>query len=446
MTTGDSFDVQPFTISIPDEELEDMNERLRRTRFPQDFANDDWRYGYNGAYHRQMVEYWLEEYDWRDVERRMNELPHFKVDLMGVPLHFIHVKGKGPNPMPLLLHHGWPWTFWDVRKVIEPAHRPGEVRRRPQRLLRRRADLAARLRLLLAADRARMELVAHRRPREHADEGGAGLREVRHGRRRLGCAGDPAARSQVRGRRLRDLHPLPGADEPLPASSTRTRPPAWSTTPILGLPAASEYGEGEEGWFERGKLFVENESGYGEIQLTKPQTLAALVADSPGRPAGLDHREALLLGPGGARCRDGGVREGVAQGGPGHHRRGLLPHRDRRHLLALLLGVPGQPLEALARALPGGGRADRGEHLPRGDLQAAAHLDREVLQPAAVPGPRRRRALRAVGGARDLRRRRRARSSASSADRYAACATPARAACSRAPAVDDSPDHAHLSS
>ena len=111
----EDFAVSEFTIAIPEEDLEDLDQRLRRTRFPTDFGNDDWRYGYNGGYHRQMVEYWIEEYDWRDVERRMNELPHFKVDLMGVPLHFIHVKGKGPNPMPLLLHHGWPWTFWDVR-------------------------------------------------------------------------------------------------------------------------------------------------------------------------------------------------------------------------------------------------------------------------------------------------------------------------------------------
>ena len=59
--------------------------------------------------------------------------------------------------------------------------------------------------------------------------------------------------------------------------------------PVLGVPAKSEYGEGEDGWFERGKLFVENESGYGEIQLTKPQTLAALVGRFAGRSARLDH-------------------------------------------------------------------------------------------------------------------------------------------------------------
>ena len=212
-----------FTIAIPDEDLEDLDQRLRRTRFPTDFGNDDWRYGYNGAYHRQMVEYWIEEYDWRDVERRMNELPHFKVDLMGVPLHFIHVKGKGPNPMPLLLHHGWPWTFWDVRKIIGPLTDPAKYGGDPADSFDIVLISLPGLRLLVAAHRDRLELVAHRRPREHPDEGRAGLRAVRHRGRRLGRARRPAARPQVRAGPDRRLHPLPRADEPLPGRSTRTR-------------------------------------------------------------------------------------------------------------------------------------------------------------------------------------------------------------------------------
>ena len=219
MTGQQGHDVSEFTIAIPEEDLKDLDERLRRTRFPTDFGNDDWRYGYNSAYHRQMVEYWIEEYDWRDVERRMNELPHFKVDLMGVPLHFIHVKGKGPNPMPLLMHHGWPWTFWDVRKVIGPLTDPAEYGGDPADSFDIVLISLAGLRLLLAAHRDRLELVAHRRSGEHPDEGRAGLRAVRHGGRRLGRARRPAARPQVRAGPVRHLHPLPRADEPLPGGA-----------------------------------------------------------------------------------------------------------------------------------------------------------------------------------------------------------------------------------
>lgn len=102
MAINEAFhEVRELTMDIPDEKLEDMYERLRRARFPLDFANDDWRYGYNIAYHRELVDYWIHEYDWRAIERSMNELaPHYKMTLMDIPLHFIRVRGEGLGPMP----------------------------------------------------------------------------------------------------------------------------------------------------------------------------------------------------------------------------------------------------------------------------------------------------------------------------------------------------------
>lgn len=112
------FEVKPFKVDVHDTQLDDLMARLKPTRLPSDFGNDDRRYSYNTAYHDELINYWINDYVWCDVERRMDDLPHFQVDLVGVPLHFIHVKGKGRNLMPLLVHHGWPWTFWDLRKVI----------------------------------------------------------------------------------------------------------------------------------------------------------------------------------------------------------------------------------------------------------------------------------------------------------------------------------------
>ncbi len=159
------YQVKPFKIDISAADLDDLMLRLKRTRFSHDFGNDDWRYGYNTAYHRELIEFLINKYDWRDVERRMNDLPQFKIDLMGVPLTGLS------------------------------THFPAQT--------------------------------SHYLP-THPDQP-------------QGIANDPA----------------------------------------LGLPVASEYSEEEAGWFESGKLFVERESGYGKIQLTKPQTLAALVTDSP---------------------------------------------------------------------------------------------------------------------------------------------------------------------
>jgi pimeloyl-ACP methyl ester carboxylesterase len=116
--------MQPFTIAVADEVLSDLDRRLAATRWPDDFANDDWSYGVNVAYLKDLVGYWRATYDWRARERLMNQLPQFVTDVDGLRIHFVHVRGKGPNPVPLILSHGWPWTFWDYRRVIGPLTDP----------------------------------------------------------------------------------------------------------------------------------------------------------------------------------------------------------------------------------------------------------------------------------------------------------------------------------
>lgn len=125
MTSDMSDAVQPFRIDVPQGDLDDVHERLRRTRWPQEIGdNGDWQVGTNLGYMRQLVNYWLNSYDWRGQEAAMNALPQFRTMIDDVPVHFIHVRGKGPNPMPLVINHGWPWTFWDMRKIIGPLSDP----------------------------------------------------------------------------------------------------------------------------------------------------------------------------------------------------------------------------------------------------------------------------------------------------------------------------------
>lgn len=116
--------IEPFVISIGDEVLEDLRRRLRHARLPRDFANEDWSYGTNGAYLRELIDYWLHGYDWRARERAMNQLPHRRTVIDGLPIHFVHERGRGPAPIPLVLTHGWPWTFWDYRDVVGPLSDP----------------------------------------------------------------------------------------------------------------------------------------------------------------------------------------------------------------------------------------------------------------------------------------------------------------------------------
>ncbi|HTT75466.1 MAG TPA: epoxide hydrolase [Candidatus Binataceae bacterium] len=115
---------EPFKVAIPDSVLTDLKERLRRVRYPIDFANENWAYGTNRAYLEEMVAYWLGHYDWRKHEAEINRFAHYRTNIGGIPIHFIHEAGKGPKPIPLILSHGWPWTFWDLHKVIRPLADP----------------------------------------------------------------------------------------------------------------------------------------------------------------------------------------------------------------------------------------------------------------------------------------------------------------------------------
>jgi pimeloyl-ACP methyl ester carboxylesterase len=115
---------EPFEIAIPKESIDDLKKRLRATRFAPDYANDNWAYGTNGDYLKELVTYWAEEYDWLTHEKAINGYSNYQTVIDDVPIHFIYEKGKGPNPTPLILTHGWPWTFWDWHKVIGPLTDP----------------------------------------------------------------------------------------------------------------------------------------------------------------------------------------------------------------------------------------------------------------------------------------------------------------------------------
>jgi len=114
----------PFTVSVPQQALDDLRGRLERTRWPADIANVNWQYGTNEHYLKELVHYWLEEYDWRKHEKAINSFAHYQTEIEDIPIHFLHEPGKGPRPIPLIMNHGWPWTFWDFQKVIRPLADP----------------------------------------------------------------------------------------------------------------------------------------------------------------------------------------------------------------------------------------------------------------------------------------------------------------------------------
>jgi pimeloyl-ACP methyl ester carboxylesterase len=121
---------QPFQLHVPESAITDLRERLARTRFPDQAPGEPWAYGTNVAYLNELIEYWHSSFDWRAQEARLNAFPQFKVALHGIDLHYLHVPGKGPDPTPLLLSHGWPGSVFEFLDIIprltDPARFGGD--------------------------------------------------------------------------------------------------------------------------------------------------------------------------------------------------------------------------------------------------------------------------------------------------------------------------------
>jgi pimeloyl-ACP methyl ester carboxylesterase len=109
---------KPFEFVVPEERIADLRRRLGEAHWPGDFGNDDGRYGLPETWLREAVDYWRNEFDWRSVEAEINGLPNFMVEIEGVPVHFIHIRSGRPGAIPIILSHGWPWSFWDWKDVI----------------------------------------------------------------------------------------------------------------------------------------------------------------------------------------------------------------------------------------------------------------------------------------------------------------------------------------
>ena len=123
-------DIQPFQISVPRHVIDDLRDRLGRTRWPEQVHGAGWRYGADLAYMRELAEYWRSSFDWPAQEARLNALPNYRATVDGLGIHFVHERGKGPNPIPLLITHGWPSTFAEMSELIplltDPAGHSGD--------------------------------------------------------------------------------------------------------------------------------------------------------------------------------------------------------------------------------------------------------------------------------------------------------------------------------
>ena len=250
-----SDDIPPFRVEVPDAVLDDLRDRLARTRWPDQIPGSGWGYGTDMAYLQELCDHWGTKFDWRVQEERFNRWPHFLTDIDGQQIHFIHARSDNPDALPLVITHGWPGSVAEFLDVIEPLRAA---------LPRGRAVVAG-LRMVGPHDRSRVG-------RQRVAAAWKTLM-ARLGYARYGAQGGDwgafvlgAARGD-RSRALLGLH----------------------SNLLLAFPADAsgiELTDAEAADLAEAGKFMQTGAAYQEIQGKNPQTLGYGLTDSPAGLAG----------------------------------------------------------------------------------------------------------------------------------------------------------------
>jgi len=116
--------LEPFEIRIPDEDLDDLRRRLRQARWPAPLEDADWSYGIEQGSLRELARAWLDSYDWRAQEQALNRFDHFRTRIDGQPIHFLQARSPVPDAFPLILSHGWPGSIVEFLEILGPLSDP----------------------------------------------------------------------------------------------------------------------------------------------------------------------------------------------------------------------------------------------------------------------------------------------------------------------------------
>ena len=123
-TGGDNTAIRPFRVSFPDADLIELRRRINATRCPERETVKDFSQGVPLATIQKLARYWGTEYDWRKCEARLNALPNFITEIDGLDIHFIHVRSKHENALPVIVTHGWPGSIIEQLKIVDPLVNP----------------------------------------------------------------------------------------------------------------------------------------------------------------------------------------------------------------------------------------------------------------------------------------------------------------------------------
>ncbi|WP_287390976.1 alpha/beta fold hydrolase, partial [Mesorhizobium sp.] len=127
-----SSSIRPFTVNIPLEEIDELRRRIMATRWPDQETVADRSQGVQLARLQEIVRYWGTKYDWRKAEARLNALPQFMTEIDGIDIHFLHIRSKHTNALPLIMTHGWPGSVFELLQTVGPLTDPTQHGGRPE--------------------------------------------------------------------------------------------------------------------------------------------------------------------------------------------------------------------------------------------------------------------------------------------------------------------------
>jgi pimeloyl-ACP methyl ester carboxylesterase len=256
--------IRPFEINIPNEILDDLEQRIQHTRWTRPIKNDsDWDHGISIEYLKELTDYWQHQYNWREQENELNRFNHFKVQIDDCRVHFIHHRGKGSDPIPLLLLHGWPDSFYRFHKIIPMLTDPVSFGFGDDISF----DLIVPSLPTLGFSECPQELSQQQPIRHHAELMWRLMTDIL-GYKHFGIAGGDGGSP---------LAQLIAIDHPESVSAIYLTDLGWQAS----LADPSNLTKKEKHYLEAGQKSFLKENSYVLLQSTKPQTLAAGLTDSP---------------------------------------------------------------------------------------------------------------------------------------------------------------------
>jgi pimeloyl-ACP methyl ester carboxylesterase len=254
--------IRPFRISIPADDIAELNRRLEQTRWAEPQRDGGWTQGMDGGFLRSVVEYWRSVFDWRAVEAQLNEFPHFEATSESGSIHFVHLKAARPNAPALILTHGWPSTFAELLGLGARLANPDEhdapgapcfdvvIPSLPGFIFSSPPAAGAGHSFAIADQWASlMDALGYARFMAHGGDIGAGVCTalgLRHGQRLSGI----------------HLNFIPGSFQPFVADA-----PVWSAD--------------EAAFFAERSAWLDREGAYSQLQATKADVLGPALNDSP---------------------------------------------------------------------------------------------------------------------------------------------------------------------